>query len=114
MRDPVRLLVLTPVIALLAISAVFLIRATHRSKPHTVVLTWNPSVPRNGVPVAGYNVYRSTISGGPYVRLASGVSDPSYTDTIVSSGRTYFYVVTAVDQSNRESDYSNEASAVIP
>ena len=64
--------------------------------------------------MVGYNLYRSTISGGPYVRLASAVSDPNYTDTIVNSGRTYFYVVTAVDQSNRESDYSNEASAVIP
>lgn len=64
--------------------------------------------------MAGYNVYRSTISGGPYVTLASGLPAPSYTHTIVRSGRTYVYAVTAVDLSNRESDYSNEACAVIP
>ena len=60
--------------------------------------------------MVGYNVYRSTISGGPYVRLASVVSDPNYTDTIVNSGRTYFYVVTALDQSNREKQYATEPS----
>jgi fibronectin type 3 domain-containing protein len=59
-------------------------------------------------------VYRSTISGGPYVRLASRVPDVSYIDTPVNSKQTYFYVVTAVDQSNRESKHSNEARAMIP
>jgi fibronectin type 3 domain-containing protein len=59
-------------------------------------------------------VYRSTVSGGSYVRLASKVPDVSYTDTIVNSGRTYFYVVTAVDESGQESRYSNETRAVIP
>ena len=115
MRSARHLLALTLGIALLAIGTVFLIRySTQQRKPHRVILTWHPSTPNNGVPIAGYNVYRSTISGGPYVRLASRVPDVSYIDTLVNSKQTYFYVVTAVDQSNRESKYSNEARAMIP
>ena len=114
-RNAHRWLALILGIALLAIGTVFLSRrsAQHR-KPHTVTLTWHRSIPNNGMPIAEYNVYRSTISGGPYVRLASKVPDASYKDTIVRSGEIYFYVVTAVDQSNHESKYSNEARAVIP
>ena len=63
-----RLLASTLGIALLAIGTVFLIhRSTQQRKPHTVTLTWHRSIPNNGVPIAGYNVYRSTISGGPYM-----------------------------------------------
>jgi fibronectin type 3 domain-containing protein len=35
-------------------------------------------------------------------------------DPGVQSGTTYFYVVTAVDSSNVESTYSNQATAAIP
>ena len=114
MRNARRLFVLLG-IALLAIGAVFFfLYGTHQSKPHSVILAWHPSIPNNGVAIAGYSVYRSTIRGGPYIRLASRVPDTSYTDTMVSNKRTYFYVVTAVDQANRESSYSDEAHAVIP
>ena len=58
-----------------------------------------------------YNVYRSTTAGGAYVEIASGIMDTTYTDTDVTNGTTYYYVVTAVDSFNTESDYSNEASA---
>jgi fibronectin type 3 domain-containing protein len=39
---------------------------------------------------------------------------PRYEDGLVGSGRTYFYVVTAIDQAGRESRFSNEARASIP
>ena len=42
------------------------------------------------------------------------LSGTSYDDSGVQSGATYYYVSTAVDASNNESAYSNEASAVIP
>jgi len=113
-RNARHLFVLTLSITLLAVGTAFLIRATQQRKHHKVILTWHRSIPDNGVPIAGYNVYRSTISGGPYVRLSCRVPDVSYTDTIVNRGAIYFYVVTAVDQSNRESKYSNEARVVIP
>jgi len=78
---------------------------------HTVDLFWSPS----SSTVAGYNVYRGGVSGGPYTRINSspGVL-ASYTDTAVQSGQTYYYVTTAVDSTGAESGYSNEASALVP
>jgi hypothetical protein len=78
---------------------------------HTVAIAWNPS-PSTGV--AYYNVYRGTVSGGPYSLLGSNVTATSYADSTVQSGATYFYVTTAVDARRVESVYSNEFSAVIP
>jgi fibronectin type 3 domain-containing protein len=83
-------------------------------KTHSVTLTWQAPVPVPGVTVVGYNLYRSTTSGGPFVKLASNLPGPRYEDRLVGSGRTYFYVVTAIDQAGRESRYSNEARAAIP
>jgi fibronectin type 3 domain-containing protein len=78
---------------------------------HSVALTWNASVST----VAGYNVYRSTVSGGPYAKINSTLVTPlSYTDSTVQSGTTYYYVTTAVDSSGTESVFSNQVSAVIP
>jgi fibronectin type 3 domain-containing protein len=65
--------------------------------------------------VVGYNVYRGSVSGGPYTLLNSTPNgNLSYTDTTVVGGQTYFYVVTAVDASGNESVVSNEATVVIP
>ena len=61
-----------------------------------------------------YNVYRSTSTGGPFVKIASGIPNPSYVDQVVNPDRTYFYVVTAVDQRGQESRYSTETRAAIP
>jgi len=78
---------------------------------HSVAMTWNASTST----VSGYNVYRSTTSGGGYVLINSGlVLGLSYTDSSVQNGTTYYYVTTAVDSSGDESSYSNEAQAVIP
>ncbi len=86
----------------------------HKSRPHRVHLTWDAPIASVTSPVAGYNVYRSTISGQSYFKLASGVASRSYDDYLVVSGRTYFYVVAAVDRSGQESRYSAEIHAVIP
>ncbi len=76
----------------------------------TVTLTWTAS---NSPDVIGYNVLRATTSGGPYAILSSLGLTTSYTDDTVQSGLTYYYVITAVDSSNRASPYSNQAQAVI-
>jgi Abnormal spindle-like microcephaly-assoc'd, ASPM-SPD-2-Hydin len=78
---------------------------------HSVGLTWDPSTSQ----VSGYNVYRGTISGGPYSKV-NGSLDPttSYTDSSVSGGNTYYYVTTAVDSGGDESTYSNQVQATIP
>jgi fibronectin type 3 domain-containing protein len=79
---------------------------------HSVSLTWSPS---SSSGVAGYNVYRSSTSGGSYTKINSSlVSGTNYTDSTVQSGQTYYYVTTAVNTSNAESAYSNQAVAVIP
>jgi Abnormal spindle-like microcephaly-assoc'd, ASPM-SPD-2-Hydin len=78
---------------------------------HSVSLNWTPSSSSFG----GFNVYRGTVSGGPYTRLNAGMtSATSYADTSVASGQTYYYVTTEVGSTGVESSYSNEASAIIP
>jgi hypothetical protein len=78
---------------------------------HAATLSWLASAST----VAGYNVYRGSVTGGPYTRInASLVSGTGYMDTSVQSGQRYYYVVTAVDYNNRESAYSNQILAQIP
>jgi hypothetical protein len=78
---------------------------------HSVALSWDPSASL----VIGYNVYRGTVSGGPYTKLNPSIdANTVYTDGSVQSGQTYYYVTTAVDSSNVESAYSNQATSVIP
>jgi len=78
---------------------------------HSVALSWSPS-PSS---VVGYNAYTASQSGGPYTRM-TGTPDAatSYSDSNVQSGKTYFFVVTAVDSNNVESANSAEVSALIP
>jgi fibronectin type 3 domain-containing protein len=59
---------------------------------------------------ASYDVYRGTSAGGETL-LASGISAPSYNDTSVINGTTYYYDVTAVDSSSTQSPNSTELSA---
>jgi hypothetical protein len=79
---------------------------------HSVSLNWTASASAS---IAGYNVYRSTTSGGPYSQLNSSlVTSTSYSDGSVAAGQTYYYVTTAVDTSNNQSAYSNQAQAAVP
>ncbi len=71
-----------------------------------VTLNWN-----SVTDATSYNVYRATTSGGTYTQIATGVIGTSYTDTELTNGTTYYYVVTAVNGAG-ESAYSNEASAM--
>jgi hypothetical protein len=80
-------------------------------KPHTARLTWKAS----SSPVAGYNVYRSTVSGQKYQKINSSlVQGLTYADSTVLSGKTYYYVTRAVDDQGHESANSNETSVLIP
>lgn len=73
-----------------------------------VSLAWN-----SASDASSYNVYRSVLSGGGYVKANSApVSGTTFTDTGLSNAKTYFYVVTALDAIGNESAYSNEVSAV--
>jgi len=78
---------------------------------HSVALNWNASTST----VAGYNVYRGTVSGGPYTKInLLLVAVLNYMDSSVLNSTTYYYVTTAVDSSNNESTFSNEVPAAIP
>jgi hypothetical protein len=78
---------------------------------HFVALSWDGV----GSQIAGYNIHRSLVSGGPYSTINSAPApSTNYTDQTVVAGATYFYTVTAVDITGAESGYSNEISAVIP
>ncbi|OYD16312.1 hypothetical protein CH333_03690, partial [candidate division WOR-3 bacterium JGI_Cruoil_03_44_89] len=62
--------------------------------------------------LTGYNVYRKEGAAGTYVIVNDSlVSEPSFMDTLVESGEWYYYVVTAVDSGELESDYSLPDSA---
>ena len=78
---------------------------------HAVALSWAPSTSV----VAGYNVYRSEVSGGPYSKLdASIVAADSYTDSTVQGGLTYYYVATSITSGGAESANPAQASVTIP
>ena len=81
---------------------------------HEIDLNWD--APANSSdPVAGYNVYRSTDSGGSFTKLtASPDSQVSYTDGAVKSGTTYVYEVKSVDSNGVESGASNQITLSVP
>ena len=61
----------------------------------------------------GYNVYRSPVTGGGYVKANSAsVSGTDFTDTGLHNAQTFFYVVTALDAAGNESANSNEVIAI--
>jgi hypothetical protein len=80
----------------------------------SALVTW---VASNSGSIQGYNVYRGTRSGGPYTKLNNTIL-PSlmYTDSAVSSGTTYCYVITAYSNtySIPESTFSSETCVAIP
>jgi len=80
---------------------------------HSVDLTWDASTSTS---LQGYNVYRSTVSGGPYTKISATVlpSTLLFTDTTPVSGKQYFYIVTALSTSGAESAASVEAAVTIP
>ncbi|MGH9445789.1 MAG: choice-of-anchor D domain-containing protein, partial [Terriglobia bacterium] len=80
--------------------------------PHSVNLTWVASTSPN---ITGYDVYRGTVSGGPYAEISSSAAPgTTFTDATVQAGETYYYVTAAVNSQGVESSDSNQAAAVVP
>jgi hypothetical protein len=75
-----------------------------------VSLDWDNNIEND---LAGYDVYRSQTSGGPYT-LLQNVTASEYLDNTVDNGTTYYYAVTAADTAGNVSGNSNEDSALPP
>ena len=58
----------------------------------------------------GYDVLRATVSGGPYTTVATGLTATTYTDTGLTTGTAYYYVIVARSATG-ESVNSPQASA---
>jgi len=75
----------------------------------SVALDWSTSPAAD---LDGYDVYRSTSQGGPYTQVnGARLSASAYTETGLSNGSTYYYVVKATDTAGNQSEASSEASA---
>jgi len=60
------------------------------------------------------NVYKGTVSGGPYALEASvAAGTQTWTDSAMDIGTDYFYVLTAVDATGNESAQTTEATMVL-
>lgn len=71
----------------------------------TVGLTWQA-----GPGDKTYNVYRSPVQGGGYVKIGAS-NTTSYADNSVANGTTYYYLVRGLDALGNEGGPSNEANA---
>jgi hypothetical protein len=63
------------------------------------VLTWNAAT--NAV---SYNLKRSLTNGGPYLVVGSGLSSPAFTDTGLTNGTIYYYVVSSTNPIGESTD----------
>jgi len=76
-----------------------------------VDLIWAPVTDAD---LAGYNAYRREADNTPVKLNSELVKSPSYRDSAVASGKTYFYSVSAVDVRGNESARSEEANETVP
>jgi fibronectin type 3 domain-containing protein len=70
-----------------------------------VALSWNASPS-----ATGYYVKRSATNGGPYIQVAS-ISAVNFTDTGVTNGTTYYYVVSAYDPAGQSANSAQVSAA---
>jgi glycosidase/fibronectin type 3 domain-containing protein len=83
------------------------LRVTNEAS-HQVSLSWN-----SVTDAAGYNVYRSFVSGGGWQKNnTSLVSGTNFTVTGLADATLYYFVVKAVDAAGNESTASNEVSGI--
>jgi len=74
-------------------------------------LVWAPV---SDADLAGYNVYRREEGTTPVKLNSELLKPPAYRDENVTSGKKYFYSVSAVDLRGNESARSEEAGEAVP
>ncbi|HMF26510.1 MAG TPA: fibronectin type III domain-containing protein [Pseudolabrys sp.] len=82
--------------------------------PGSVTLAWDPS-PSSCLAKLGYNLYRRENSGSYPAEPVNKelIKGPTYTDTSVLAGKTYYYVV-KTKCGDTESGPSNEMKVDVP
>jgi alpha-L-fucosidase len=73
------------------------------------ILSWDKALKVN----ATYTVKRATVAGGLYQTVATGLTETTWTDSKVSAGARYYYVV-AVTLNKRMSPDSDAVLALLP
>jgi len=104
----------------LIISAIILLFSVSVSHAQSVAtgkatLSWDSNTEAD---LAGYRVYQSQVSGvytsPPVADIpAPVIGTPSFQISSLSEDQTYFWVVTAYDNSGNESGFSNEVTKTI-
>ena len=91
--------------------------AASSSKPHSVKLSWNASVPASnsaGDAIQGYNVYRRE-QRKEYEKINIDlIRGTSCVDYLVKTGTTYYYQAKVVSANGAVSRPSPEVTAAIP
>jgi hypothetical protein len=80
---------------------------------HDVILSWTASTTPG---VLGYDVYRGTTSGGESSTPlnSSPINGITFTDSNVTAGQAYYYVITTVNSNDAQSGSSSETSVTVP
>ena len=79
---------------------------TASASNHHVTLSWTAAA---GAGPGGYRVRRSTSAGGPFAAVATAAGT-SFTDTFLTNGTKYYYVVHTIGGTGESGD-SNQANA---
>jgi len=81
-----------------------------------IILFWTPpTLNTDGSDLrdlAGYKIYQSLTQGGPYVEVANVTNPAVSTYALDLPANTYYFVSTAYNAADVESQYSNEAMKV--
>jgi hypothetical protein len=97
-----------------------LLTASAFAQSHNVTLTWTDTVNPTGTT---YNAWRQTgtcpttapTTTTGFTQLnSSAISLKSYSDTTVTGGTTYCYIITALGTTGSQSAPSNDAQAIVP
>jgi len=79
-----------------------------------VVVTWTENLPMGGLPISSYKIYRSTSLPVTTADYVAQRTTPSYTDTTVTGGVTYYYAISAIDSGSDASALSSPGSVTTP
>jgi fibronectin type 3 domain-containing protein len=77
-----------------------------------VTVTWSENIPRNGLPIQGYTIFRGTTPGN-LTDIATRTA-AVFTDTTVSPDTKYYYAVEATDTGRDVSPMSATAQVTTP